>query len=47
MDIEMLNRFSIHVSQWTIISKIRMVKAEEGTKLLHILKPAIALIPEV
>jgi hypothetical protein len=24
-----------------------MVKTEEGTKLLHILRPAIALIPEV
>lgn len=24
-----------------------MVKSEEGTKLLHILKPAIAIIPEI
>jgi hypothetical protein len=24
-----------------------MVKAEEGTKLLHILKPAISIIPEI
>ena len=24
-----------------------MVKSEEGTKLLHILKPAISIIPEI